>query len=210
MSKSIAKELSDSLHIRLADGDFISAVMNDDPDKIILPKRTTFPPVLRTAFDGLADRVSDDTGLLCLDPTLTQQSFAEEADINTIVNKFLRDGVLPEDVSYPQYGDFTKTVNNYQDALNLVLAADEAFASLPAKVRSRFDNDPAKYVDFFENPANRAEAEALGLIKPRQEPAENSVPNTLVEEGSSPPVGGKSSSSPKGGKKASDDASPGD
>jgi phage internal scaffolding protein len=121
-------------------------------------------PTFRTAYDGLSDEVSNETGLLCLDKTLTQQQFAEESDINTIVNNFLRSGELPDELSKPQFGDFTGVVDNYHDALNLVIAADDAFAALPAKIRARFDNDPAKYVDFFENPENHAEAIKLGLV----------------------------------------------
>ena len=37
-------------------------------------------PFLRTAYDGLSDIVSFQTGLSCPEPTLAQQSFAEEAE----------------------------------------------------------------------------------------------------------------------------------
>lgn len=89
---------------------------------------------------------------MCLDPTLAQQQFAEEADINTIVNKFLRTGEMPDEISKPQFGDFTAVVDNYHDALNFVIAADDAFSALPAKIRARFNNDAGAYVDFFNDP----------------------------------------------------------
>jgi len=157
---------------------------------------------IRSAFDGLADTFSESTSLFCPEPTLTQQQFADEADINTIVNKFLRTGEMPDEVSRPQFGDFTQTVNNYQDALNLVLAADEAFNSLPAAIRTRFDNDPAKYVEFFENPKNADEAIELGLALKPQDSSERS-PQDRVEEESSRAEASQNSSSSKGGKKAS-------
>jgi hypothetical protein len=48
--------------------------------------------------------------------------------------------------------------------------------ALPANIRSRFDNDPAKLIDFMENPANREEAESLGLVN-KSEP----VPVALLD-----------------------------
>ncbi|WNK13684.1 MAG: internal scaffolding protein [Microvirus sp.] len=162
------------------------------------------PILIRSAFDGLSDDVSRATGLECLDPTLTQQQFADEADINTIVNKFLRTGVMPDEVSLPRFGDFTTTVDNYHDALNLVIAADEAFSELPAKIRARFDNDAGKYVDFFNDPKNRAEAEELGLISKRQESSDNDDSNTSVADDSSRAAASQKSSS-KPSKKAQGD-----
>jgi phage internal scaffolding protein len=158
----------------------------------------TAPILIRSAFDGLSDEVSHATGLECLDPTLTQQQFADEADINTIVNNFLRSGELPDEVSKPRFGDFTGTVDNYHDALNLVIAADEAFSELPAKIRARFDNDAGKYVDFFNDPKNRAEAEELGLIHPQQASSDNDDSNTSVADDAS----ASSKSSSKASKKA--------
>lgn len=158
-------------------------------------------PFLRSAFDGFADVVSAATGLQCLDLSLAQQSYAEEADINTIVNKFLRTGEFPDAVSRPRFGDFTGVVDNYQDALNLVIAADEAFMALPANIRKRFDNDPAKYVSFFEDPRNFDEAISLGLADPVQDSSSSSS-KEHVEEESSAAVAASDSSSSKGGKKA--------
>lgn len=176
-------------------------------------------PFLRSAYDGLSDVVSHSTGIDFSRPpglsdvewsehpnySLTVQSSAEECDINTIVNKFLRTGEMPDETAKPRYGDFTGAVNNYHDALNLIIEADEAFMQLPAKIRARFDNDAGQYVDFFNDPKNRAEAEELGLIQPRQESSTKAIQNKPVGEDSSAPVSEPKSSSKKGGKSASDD-----
>lgn len=162
-------------------------------------------PLFRSAFDGLEDSVSFETGLNCPEPTLAQQNFAEEADINTIVNKFLRTGILPDSVSLPQFGDFSQSPSDYQSALNLVIAGEQAFAALPANIRARFDNDPVKYVNFFENPDNREEAIELGLVNP---PSDISTPAASsraegggdVDQTASP---SDKSSSSRGGKKSS-------
>lgn len=146
--------------------------------------QNTAIPSFRTAYDGLSDVVSNETGLFCMDPTLAQQQFAEESDINTIVNNFLRYGELPDESSRPQFGDFTQYPKNYHEALNLVLAAQEAFDALPARIRSRFDNDAGKYVDFFSDPKNQAEAIELGLaVAPAKDISTDALSSSAVVGG---------------------------
>lgn len=118
---------------------------------------------LRTPFNYDRNSASDDSGLMCSDPSLAQQQFREDSDINTIVKRFNLTGELPQGVSAPQYGDFEQVVD-YHSALNLVIAADAAFMALPAHVRARFDNNAGLFVDFISDENNRAEAESLGLI----------------------------------------------
>jgi phage internal scaffolding protein len=120
---------------------------------------------LAAALDSF-DIQSQKTGLSCLDDSLTQQQFKDEADINTIVNRFLKTGVLPTPNTFPQYVDF-EGVFDYQSAMNLVRAADESFLRMDAKVRSRFNNSPQEFLEFFANPANAQEAIRLGLAIPQ-------------------------------------------
>lgn len=116
----------------------------------------------RTAFNYDRDAVSDETGLFCEDESLAVQSSADECDINTIVRRFGLTGELPSHVAVPSYGDFTGVVD-YHSALNLVIAADAAFMTLPADVRSRFHNNPEGFLKFVEDPANRPELDKMGL-----------------------------------------------
>jgi hypothetical protein len=120
---------------------------------------------LAAALDKF-DIQSEKTGLVCDDPSLTQQQFKEEADINTIVNRFLKTGVLPTPNTFPQYVDF-EGVFDYQSAMNLVRAADESFMRMDAKLRSRFNNSPQEFLEFFADPANSSEAISLGLAVPQ-------------------------------------------
>ena len=129
-------------------------------------------PFLRTPYNYDVDKASDDSGLECKDPSLTQQHLAEECDINYIVERFGVTGQLPDVPSHtPTYGDFTG-VADYREALDAVRAADAAFMALPAKIRERFDNDPALFVDFCSStdPSVRSEAIELGLIPPPVKP----------------------------------------
>lgn len=126
-------------------------------------------PMMRSPNDGLDGFYSDMTSVLCIDPSLTQQHLAAECDINNIVALALRTGQLPS-VGEPLFSDVSDIPSDYHLALNTVLAGDEAFMTLEAKVRSRFNNDVGQFLDFVANPANRDEAIALGLIPAPKEP----------------------------------------
>lgn len=120
------------------------------------------PPFVRSAYNYDMDLASDASGLLCLDLSRTDQSFREECDINTIVEKFGLTGELPDNLGVPRSGDFTE-VPDYQTALNLIIDANRSFMAMPGAVRERFGNDADKFVEFVSDPANLEEARRLGI-----------------------------------------------
>lgn len=92
----------------------------------------------------------------------TKQSFAKECNINTIVNKYQKTGMLPC-VDGGMYGDFSN-VADFQIQRNRINAVTAFFKSLPAEVRAKFNHDPALMLGFAQNPANYEEAVKLCLI----------------------------------------------
>lgn len=100
--------------------------------------------------------------LECLDPSLAQQHFKDETDINVLLERFKVTGQMPQGVRLPSYGDFTG-VTDFRSAQEAVLNARNAFMDLPASLRARFENDPQKLMDFLADPANSDEAVKLGL-----------------------------------------------
>ena len=93
----------------------------------------------------------------------TKQSFREECDINGIMARYNRTGLLPRSRLAGCYGDVS-ALTSYQDGLDLVGRIDDAFNALPAAVRSRFRNDPMSLLSFLSDPSNYHEAVQLGLI----------------------------------------------
>lgn len=132
------------------------------------------PPFLRTPYNYDRNQAGDEDAIHCTDESLTRQSFAEEADINTIVNRFLKTGELPQDIAAPTYATF-EGVYDFHTAMNAIAQANEAFDAMPAHVRSRFKNDPQQFVEFCSQEENRAEAEKLGLVVPQ--PAQETPPD---------------------------------
>lgn len=100
-------------------------------------------------------------------PSLTQQQFKDECDINKIMDRYLRTGVLSDPLNMRgpgTYGDFTE-MGDYQENMNKIIAAREMFDSLPSKVRNRFGNNPAEMINFVLDSSNKNEAIKLGLLK---------------------------------------------
>lgn len=126
-------------------------------------------PFLRTEHNYDMHAESKKSGLHCKDKSLTDQSFKESVDINTLVERFGITGQMPQVLNLPKYGDFTG-VFDFQTAMNSVRTAEEGFMELPAKIRARFHNNPQELLQFIENEENRPEAIKLGLItdKPKE------------------------------------------
>ncbi|WNK14514.1 MAG: internal scaffolding protein [Microvirus sp.] len=97
------------------------------------------------------------------DVPLTQQHFEAECNINNIMKKYLNTGVVPQTLAVGRYGDFSQA-GEYLDALMTIEKSNQQFAAMPSKVRNRFNNNPAEFLEFITNPANLDEAHELGLL----------------------------------------------
>ncbi len=96
----------------------------------------------------------------------TKQEFRDECDINVLMARYERSGVLPTArLSNPFYVD-AADLPDYQASLQLVRDAHESFEALPARVRSEFDNDPEKFVAFASDPKNKDQMRDWGLGRP--------------------------------------------
>lgn len=145
------------------------------------------------------DYFSDDYGIDCSQDDRTKQSFRDECDVNNIVNRWLKSGLMPSaNILPPQYLDVSN-VPDYQTSLNLVNEANAMFAALPAAVRDRFDNNPAKLLAFVQDKSNLDEAIQLGLCE-RREPSTGATERSQAA-GDVAPVGGSHApaNAPSGG-----------
>lgn len=103
-----------------------------------------------------------------------KQAMKKECDINFIMSRYAKTGVLAHvNPGRPVYADMPSF--SFHEALNFLQAAQDDFASLPAKVRKEFGNDPAKFLDFATKPENLDKMRELGLAPPK-EPAPAPAP----------------------------------
>lgn len=111
-------------------------------------------------------------------PTLTQQHSKDECDINKIMARYVKTGVLDHVAKYaPQYTENNEV--DYHNSMNIVLRANEMFADLPSPVRLRFENDPGQFLEFVNNPDNHSQLAEMGLTNtPMSPPSDNPAPPT--------------------------------
>jgi phage internal scaffolding protein len=96
--------------------------------------------------------------------SMTKQSFKDESDINFIMQKYQQTGYLnPDVIRDSDYFDASNALN-FQDAMNIVVNAQDSFDALPSHIRKRFANDPALFLDFVGDEKNEDELRELGLL----------------------------------------------
>jgi phage internal scaffolding protein len=104
---------------------------------------------------------------------LAKQAFKSECDINTIMQKYEKTGLIAHVNSHGgDYGNYLN-VTDYHTAMTQITEAQEAFMSLPAKLRERFGNNPANFLAFAQDEKNLSEMVEMGLAEaPVTEPKE--------------------------------------
>lgn len=125
------------------------------------------------------------------DESPVEQHHKDMCDISNIIKQYDRTGLITHVTRAVQdYGDFT-AINEYQESLNTVIAAQEAFDELPSAIRKHFGYDPGAFFEFATNPANHEQMVEFGLANPavadamaenstkkaKQKPAEDASPS---------------------------------
>lgn len=110
----------------------------------------------------------------CKDKSLARQSEADSADINKIIARYEKTGILPVDEREALFIDVSE-MSDYRSAVEQVRLVQEYFAQLPAGTRAAFGNEPARLLDFMSDPANEAKARELGLVEPADKPVAPAV-----------------------------------
>lgn len=104
--------------------------------------------------------------------SVTRQEFQDECDVNILMARYDKTGLFPTMAApaAPRYFDASEVPTDFRDVMDHMLAADAAFMTLPAKVRREFDNDPASFVEFAQNPDNLSKMREWGLAAPERVP----------------------------------------
>lgn len=119
-------------------------------------------------------------------PSLALQQFRDECDVNNLVARYNRTGTFYNALDcagrlarMPQYGDFSE-LGDFREQQQKILDVYETFATLPAKIRERFNNNPAFFVEFVGDEKNLDECVKLGVferpaLQPKELPAAEPV-----------------------------------
>lgn len=98
------------------------------------------------------------------DPSLTAQEYGPDTDINNIMAKYKKTGVINHlRTKEASYADMSE-VSDLLGASIKMQEAKEKFAQLPSEVRKKFADNPQNMIDYLGDPNNLEDAEKLGLV----------------------------------------------
>ena len=132
-------------------------------------------------------------------PSKAVQSQKEEADVNNIISRFVKDGVLPISTRRPEAMDCPDI--DFMQAQIKILEAKAGFYELPAKVRKEFKT-PENFIKFVMDPnTTREDLDKYGLLKesgsePVSSVSSNSGGISSVDSGTSTSLETKSAQLP--------------
>lgn len=119
--------------------------------------------------------------------SMVQQSQKDDTDINQIMAKYQKTGVLTHIQPGPsQFGEATG--NDYLDAMMLIAEAKSKFNELPSSAREFFKNDPARFLDYCQD-LDEDKIDKLaefGMAKPTERVATTNEPVETPSPGEIP------------------------
>ena len=137
---------------------------------------------------------------------ITEQCHKKECDMNHILKDYKRTGFIRHAKdNQGKYDDIS--VQDFQDAMFKVAEANNMFNDLPANLRKDFNNNPAEFLGFVQNPDNQEKLQKMGIIRgndgidmhgmPTQAPLykEPPVPEELKNVAKKPATGNTTSES---------------
>jgi len=159
------------------------------------------PFTIRTAY-GPKERLGD---IGDLGASLTKQSFTKECDINNIMAKYQKTGAI-DHVNKHEASYGYATSDDFQSALETVARGKKMFEELPSTIRTKFENDPAKFLNFVQDEKNITEMQELGLAhKLQQDPTPAKQGEAQISEADAKKAPMSAKNEPSGTAKSGDD-----
>lgn len=160
--------------------------------------QTEYRPFFKTPHnhDTLAETMR--TSLVCQDKSLTDQSFKEDADINTIIDRAKQGHEFP--VPLPEHFGVDERVDLYT-ARSRIAESNATFYNLPPHVRAQFMNDPGRWeqsVLAALDKGDRQQLREMGLDVP-EPPA---APQEAISSPGAPGEPGAAPAAPENPKKS--------
>lgn len=116
-----------------------------------------------------------------------QQHFKDEVDINNILAKYKKTGVITHVARARKlYGDFTQ-VKDVAEAMDVSARAKSIFEELPAEIRNRFKNSIPGFFEYIGKEENLEECYKLGIYDRPKAPEPEKVTKVEVVTPSVPP-----------------------
>lgn len=115
----------------------------------------------------------------------TKQSFKNQCDINDLVARHRRTGLVDHTTSRkPLYGDFTAATDLFTH-INATNAAEDEFRTLPAQVRRLCNEDPVELLNLLATEPGCESLRTAGLVV-TDEPSNPPLSEAPSPEGTAP------------------------
>lgn len=95
--------------------------------------------------------------------SLTEQSHADECDINKILHDYTRTGFMRHAKEHAGRYDDVSAVD-FQKSMETVANVKSMFECLPAQIRGEFNHDPAAFLTYVQEPANAKVLQDRGIL----------------------------------------------
>lgn len=104
-------------------------------------------------------------GIINDEPSMTQQHFEHECNINNIMCRYMKTGILPDPLSSssPTYADVSD-FPSFEEAQNKLCRVKECFEGLPSEQRRQFGDNVNNFVQFMSDTNNLEKAHQMGII----------------------------------------------
>lgn len=121
-------------------------LVDEETGEVLAAEVVVAPLFWKTPYNHDTNEESKRTGLVCNDESLTKQEFKEDADINVIIQRFLKQGEGPPIVLPEHFQNLTGRTN-YFEMHSRIAEANHAFYQLNPGIRAQFQNDPQIWAD---------------------------------------------------------------
>lgn len=98
----------------------------------------------KTPFNHDTDAVSVESGHEPVGESLTIQSAKEEVDINNIVDRFTKTGLIPQIDLPARFGDWTN-LQSWHETQSRIAETNAVFYELDPQIRMEYQNDPGRW-----------------------------------------------------------------
>ena len=117
------------------------------------------------------------------EPSRTDPQYKDDCDANNIIRRFDKTGVITHVSKIgAQFADVSD-IPDLLEGMERIEKAKQSFMEVPAKIRSRFDNDVSKFYAFASDPKNAEEMIKLGLKSAPQVSDDKPVAKAEVSDG---------------------------
>lgn len=138
-----------------------------------------------------------------LDDGRTQQHFADQVNINNILAKYRKTGIIEHvkraEARFGSFPDMNATAADFDK----VAKAKQSFEMLPAELRNKFNNNIPEFFEFLHDPDNRDQLTKWGFFNKKEGPETGTPVSAKPAE---PAPGSKKDGSPKKAQKIADDS----